>query len=256
MSVQDLNSPAGSSGSFNYNFDTLTETIYLNPVAQTIREVGVISGTPSATQISFQDNQQIAGVFPNPPQNIPGSVTVTLAPTGGGLSFDTGTQPVTWDSGIGAYTFNGDLGTIGSFAGSYSLNTGGQTYSGSFTYGLTVQAVRVPENTSYTFNTVSTINYPNSLTLSGLGTSLNAQQWNYWSLATPSPSLVPDVVANNGFDMELGVGVAAQYGSAYGEEFQWNSPGTITATMVPEPASVSLLAFGMFGITLLRRHQR
>ena len=69
--------------------------------------------------------------------------------------------------------------------------------------------------------------------------------------------LLETVIANDGFNMELGVGINAQYGSAYGEEFQWNSPGTITAVeVVPESASLSLLVFGMFGITLLRRNQR
>src|ERR1039458_2391153 len=211
MSVQDLNGPAGSCGSFNYNFNTLTETVYLNSVAQTIRQVGVISGTPSATIISIQETQSIPGVFPNPPTNVPGAVTVTLAPIGGALSFDTGPQPITWDAGVGAYTFNGNLSSIGSFTGTYSLVTGGQTSSGSFTYGLTVQAVANPGNTSYTFNTVSTTDYPNSVSLSGLGTSLNALQYNYWSLAAPSGGLVPDVVATNRFDMHLRVGIYAQY---------------------------------------------
>jgi len=37
----------------------------------------------------------------------------------------------------------------------------------------------------------------------------------------------------------------------------WQSPGdSLTVALVPEPASLSLLAFGMFGLTLLRRRQR
>src|ERR1035437_764781 len=91
MSAQDLNGPAGSSGGFTFTFSNLTETVYLDAVAETIRQVGVIYGPPTATNISIQETQSIPGQFPNPPTNVSGSVTVTLAPTDGGLSFDTGT---------------------------------------------------------------------------------------------------------------------------------------------------------------------
>jgi|ERR1035437_2164960 hypothetical protein len=80
MSVQDLNGLAGSSGQFYFTFSNLTETVYLDPAAETIRQVGVISGTPTATNILVQETQSIPGQFPNPPTNVSGSVTVTLAP--------------------------------------------------------------------------------------------------------------------------------------------------------------------------------
>src|ERR1035438_462128 len=66
MSVWDTNGPAGSSGGFNFTFTNLTETVYLDPVGETIRQVGVISGMPTATNISIQETQSIHGVFPNP----------------------------------------------------------------------------------------------------------------------------------------------------------------------------------------------
>jgi hypothetical protein len=222
MSVQDTNGPTGSSGEFYFNFTNLTETIYLDPVGETIRQVGVISGTPSATNISFQEAQQIPGQFPNPPTNASGSVTVTLAPIGGSIPFDTGPQPLTWTPASGAYTCDGNLTNLGNFVGTYSLITGGQTYSGSFTYGLSF-ASWWP---CFTFNTVSTIGYPNSLALSGLGYAQSA----FPAMFAPSPSVVADVVANNGFNMVLQVGHSSM-GYA-GEEFEWNSPGTITATLI------------------------
>src|ERR1039457_529364 len=55
--------------------------------------------------MSVQDIQQIPGTFPNPPMtSVTGNVTVALAPTGSGISFDTGPQAVTYDASIGAYT--------------------------------------------------------------------------------------------------------------------------------------------------------
>lgn len=246
MSVQDLNGPAGNGGGFNLTFNNLTETVYLDPVAQTIRQVGTISVTASAPSISFQETQLVPGQFPNPPQNITGNVTVTLAPTGDVLSFDTGAQAVTWNSSKGAYTFDGDLLNFkNNFTGSYSLVTGGQTYNGSFTYGLSLG----DSWSGFTFNTVATAGYPNSLTLSGLGLQFPPA---ITFAASPNPAA--DVVAANGFQMKLSVGAERSVtGNSNGENFQWTSPGTITATLVPEPTSLSLLAFGMFGIAFLRR---
>ena len=165
MGVQDLNGPGGSYGTFNLIFSNLTETVYLDPFAGTIRQVGVISLTVSTANISIQETQQIPGQFPNPPRDVSGSVTVTLAPTGGCLSFDTGPRPVTWNTASGAYTFDGHVVSLNNVEGSYLLITEGETYSGAFTYGLSGNGN--PDSGFYdgncTFNTVYTTGYPNSL---------------------------------------------------------------------------------------------
>jgi hypothetical protein len=57
MSAQDLNATPGCSGVFSNSFNTLSETIYLDPVGETLRQVGTISYTPSGTNIQFQDTQ-------------------------------------------------------------------------------------------------------------------------------------------------------------------------------------------------------
>jgi hypothetical protein len=255
MSAQDLNGPTGSTGSFQLNFSTLTETIYLNPVAQTIEQVGTISATPSASSLSFQEVQQIPGVFPNPPTSVTGNVTVALAPTGGGLSFDTGPQPVTWNASDGAYTFDGSVSGFNNLVGSYSLVTGGQTFSGSFTYQLSLKQSQFGPLTPSAFNAVSTTGYPNTLTLGGLGGGGGEL-----GLFQSSPSVVANVTATNGFNMALSVGDrssvngAGESGWGVGEFLEWSSPGTVTATeLVPEPTSLSLLAFGILGIIFLRR---
>ena len=118
MSAQDLNGPSGSYGSFTFTLTNLAETVYLDPVAQTIRQVGVISGTPTATHISIQETQSIPGQFPNPPTNVSGTLTVTLAPASGSLSFDTGLLPLTWTHASSAYTCNGFLLRFTNFEGS------------------------------------------------------------------------------------------------------------------------------------------
>jgi hypothetical protein len=139
--------------------------------------------------------------------------------------------------------------------GSYSLVTGGQTFSGSFTYQLSLKQSQFGPLTPSAFNAVSTTGYPNTLTLGGLGGGGGEL-----GLFQSSPSVVANVTATNGFNMALSVGDrssvngAGESGWGVGEFLEWSSPGTVTATeLVPEPTSLSLLAFGILGIIFLRR---
>ena len=96
MTAQDVNAPTTSSssgffsGGFELEFNSLSETIYLDPVGGTLRQVGTILYIPTATNIQFEDIQIVPGESTNPPTEVSGIVTVTLAPSGGSLSFDTG----------------------------------------------------------------------------------------------------------------------------------------------------------------------
>jgi hypothetical protein len=229
MSVQDLSGPSGSSGNFDFNFSKLTETIYLDPDAQTIRQVGVIEGTPTASEIVINEIQQVPQQFPKPPTNVTGSVTVTLKPGGGGLYFDTGPRALTWSAASGGYTCDGHLRTLENNTGSYSLTTDGQTYSNNFAYNLYEWVLNEAIYAS-TFNTVSTMNYPNSLVLSGLGHG-------FWSTMVfpASPNVVADIMATNGFHLRLSVGIMQVniVGAPIGEFFIWSSPENVIATNVP-----------------------
>jgi hypothetical protein len=138
--------------------------------------------------------------------------------------------------------------SINNLGGSYTLVTGGQTYSGSFTYQLLGTGGGFWANP---FDTVSTTGYPNSLTLSGLGTSYG----NSIPQFSSSPNVVADVAGGNGFNMALSVGDVNNFGT-YVESFSWTSPGTITATLVPEPTSLSLLALGAVALLGGRRLRR
>lgn len=248
MSAKDTTT--GSSGGGTYTFTTLNETVYINPIAQTIEQWGTISGTLSAPNFSFQDIEIVSittnNYFPNPPtyttNSIIGNVTVALAPAGNGISFDTGSRPLSWNGSLEAYTVDSNIKNLGLFNGAYSLVTGGQTYSGNFTYEIT----RYGGNNAYTFNQLATAGYPNAITLSGLGCG---EGCSYQS----GVSTVAVVNASNGFIMTLHEGCIINAGLG-GELFLWNSPGTITATeVVPEPTTLSLLAFGIFGTIFLRR---
>jgi hypothetical protein len=223
MSVQDTNGPAGSSASCNYNFTNLAETIYLDVVAQTIRQVGVISGTPSAGNISFTETQQIPGEFPKPPTSVTGSVTVTLAPSDGGLSFDTGPEALTWTSTVESYTFDGDIQNF-PMNGSYSLLSGVYSYTGTFAY--TLPMFLAGWDHAVTFTALSTINYPTSLSLTGLGIVPACCGGRY----AANPPVSADITCPNGFHLCLSVGITWN-GDGYGEYFTWDSPGTIMATL-------------------------
>ena len=63
LSVQDVNGPAGSSGGVNLEFNHLSETIYLDPVGKTIRQVGTISCIQRLQAYSFKKPKQSRGGF-------------------------------------------------------------------------------------------------------------------------------------------------------------------------------------------------
>lgn len=252
MSVQDLNGPSGSSGSFSLNFNSLSETIYLDTAAGTIRQVGAIAVTPSASNIVIIETQQIPAQFPNPPQNLPGTVTVDLGPNGGNvLSFDTGPRAATWSSTAGAYTIDGDIESM-PMQGSYSLITGGQTFSGSFQYALQLSTDGGGDIFDvWTFQQISTAGYPNSISLTGFGSSGD------YAGFVSYPNVVADVTAPNGFQMQLSPGAMPIWGGP-GEFFslQCNEPVTATnvasggASITGQPQSVVVDAFNTATFTV------
>lgn len=96
-------------GRRNLQWGTLTETIYIDPVAQTIRQVGLATVEPSSSTIVFNETRQIPRPFPTPPETIPATVTVNLGLSNGGFSFDTGPRPLAWSETAQAYTFDASV---------------------------------------------------------------------------------------------------------------------------------------------------
>jgi hypothetical protein len=243
MGIWDLYGPIteggrqpGINGSVVVNFQTLTESVHLDPVAGTIRQIGFISVTPSTTNIvlSMSETQQIPGQLPTLPQTVSGDVTVTLNLVDGGIAFDTGPQPMTWDVANQVYTFGADLTNTIPFRGSYSWTAGGQLFAGTFSY-----AVENPAGWlhSFAFSQVSVSNYPASLFLSGLGDDGGPSAYlPVQSIAAnpnvPPPSIVADVLAANGFHLRLAPGTDVD-GEWRGYWFSWGCP-PVTAVNVNE----------------------
>jgi hypothetical protein len=225
--VREGGQQQGVSAGVGLNFETLTETVYLDSAAGTIRQVGFISVAPSATNIvlSINETQQIPNHFPTPPQTVSGQLSVTLNLVASGIYFDTGPQPMTWDPVNQVYAFGADLTNSIPFAGSYSLATGGQTYTGTFSY-----VVQTPAGWlhSFAFSQASAANYPASLLLSGLGDNGGASAYlPPQSIAVnpkvPPPIVVADVLATNGFHLQLAPGTSLN-GEWGGYLFSWSSP--------------------------------
>jgi len=218
MSIYD--NIGGGSGSLNLNLNNLSEYVYYDAAAQTVREVGTVTYTPSDPNITFQENSG----------GVQGNVTVTLAPAGGVLTFDTGPQAILPGSRIDAALYN----IQNQLNGTYSLVTGGQTLNGSFAYNLSYSSAQAP----HTYNGFSPAGYPGSIQLSTLDND------GFFGPYASNPNVVADITAANGFHMQLTP-------SAF---WSWsvNNP-TLTAILVPEPAFIAFAGLGIAGLAVLRR---
>ena len=218
------------SGGFSVRWTNLTANVYLDATNQTVRVIGYASGTHDAQQISYTTTRAVAQPLPNPPIQVTGTVTVRLALPTGGLFFDTGYRPLSWDQSSGQYTFDGSaLGTI-PVVGSFTLVTGGKTYATNFSYALNAAL-----GGAFTFTRLSTTNYPQSLVMSAFG----------WTGGMFSYSVGVDtaaqVTADNGFPVTIKPGMQ-MWGLFNGESFNWsfgaqqNLPGGAGVDYTPTSA--------------------
>lgn len=108
---------------------TISDTVTINESAGTIEQAGTIVipalGTGSA---NYQQTQSLGAVFPNPPTMVTGNVGVSLSCNGGTFQFDTGPRGLTFEHGT-TWGFYGNTGFTVPTTLSYTLTTGGQTYS-------------------------------------------------------------------------------------------------------------------------------
>ena len=193
---------------------TLTETVTINPTADTIEQAGTISiGAANWSTFNASQTQTItiAEPFPNPPQivQVPGSLTIGGTSSAQTVSFDSGAEPFTY-SGANSWTFPASRISIDLALGlAYSLTTGGQTYTGEWSSGLD-SLIQLP----YQLNTA---NYPASISLN----------------PTPELAGIP------------GAGQVADFTAA---------DGFVTdISLVPEPNTFALLGVVVTAFGVLRR---
>jgi hypothetical protein len=228
MFLSDANGPGSGQNPNNYlcgnfcQFRTLTETICLDTVAHTIRQMGFISVSPSTATRTVDDSRLVGGVL------IPATLTLNLSVTGGGVSFDTGPLNYHFDPGFNNVISGREGIPPIAFNGSYLWTTDGQTYSDSFDY----QLIFGLELYHY-----FSITDPTSLTLSGPqeGGTIG--------------KTVAGTTAANGFILSLVTG-----GSDYASHAYWT--GDITATTIPEPGCVSLFGLGLSVLVFSRYRNR
>ncbi|MGA2604871.1 MAG: PEP-CTERM sorting domain-containing protein [Verrucomicrobiia bacterium] len=228
LAVEDAAGATSACGGGTAGFGVLSDTVCLDLAANTIREIGSVTFAGGAN-ITFEDGRIVAGS--NGLQLVDANVTVNLS-VPSALTFDTGVQPLLWVPAIQSYEFTATLGSV-PITGSYSVVTGGQTYSGPLNYNLYTGMLLL-------FQQVATSSYPAFITLSGLRGG---------ELQHPGPQLVY-FTALDGLNIQLQAG--EQDGTySYG----WNL-GAIEAEMIPEPGSLALLSLGMCALSMVHRRRR
>jgi hypothetical protein len=204
-------------GGFSWGSGTISDTVVINPTAYTIEQSGSISLSAASESFQAMDTQMVITDpgFPLPPTTnlVAGTLTMNFDFAGGTFKFDTGTRPLTWNGS--SYTFNSETSVDLPMSISYSLVTGGQTYSGTdgsvdLNFPLTLG------------NQLDIGNYPTSISVSPSFSWVD--QWDY-SIAT-----VANITAADGFQAD------------------------ILAT-VPEPSSLAVLGCGLVAFTLIKRRK-
>jgi hypothetical protein len=194
------------------NFGTLNETLYYDPVADTLEEVGSVSVSNSEVELAFADAEYISSgttqLF------VTGQVSVGL--TIGTIAFD--------DTSGG--TNNDIVGLNIPITGSYTFTTGGDEYTGPLNYSLYVPL----------YTTVSSVT----------STSLTFSASEPGPFGAGNASYLTNFTASNGFRVALRP--TANDDTYYYDV----SVGPVTAELVPEPSSFLLVALGAAGLTYLR----
>jgi hypothetical protein len=210
---------------------TLTGTVNLDLNAQTIRQTGFIS-SPSPTSSSV-----LTASYSVEGQPVPFSLTVTQSLREGGVSFDTGTEPMTWDSESQLYSFSGQfVSSLVPVDGWYSLTTGGETLTGFFSYNLAPAGTLPP----LTYSQLA-IGAGQSVTLIP-GNPYYPQQY-----AGPSGPVI-DVTAANG------VHVVCLPGSI-SDNWDWLNWAADPVALVPEPSAAALVGLGIAIWMVARRRK-
>lgn len=195
-------------------FGTLNDTLYYDPASNTIRQVGNVTMDSSGFTAQFAVYQDI---LTSPTlTTLTGQVSITESV--GTISFDTGVEPI-----------NSNFGFELPVTGSYTFDTGGAEYTGTFSYNLDVGygSINVSSVTSTT------------LTFSGSGVQGGS--------AGP---FLGSVMASNGFYLAMAVG---SDDTTY--DANWSIP-SVMAEAIPEPSTFLLLLLAASSLLFLRARRR
>ena len=203
--------------STSLEYSSISETGYYDPIANTLREVGSISTVNPSAAVSYQNIQN----------SIAANVTLNF-------SFP---QEISFDTGVRENA--GGFGIVVPLNGSYSLETGGETYIGSF-------SSFVSASTHLIFS-------------EGASNTVTISMFNPAGDGRGSP-LLADITAANGYRLHLVIGIN---GSTTGEGPHYSTAfdvDPVTFSYVPEPCATSLLCtaavLGFLRRMGLRRYRR
>lgn len=201
---------------------TVSDTVVINPSALTIEQSGTIYIPACNPTLSQTETESFTTTtlqnFPLPPiivtNVVTGDLTVGMNFSGGSFSFDTGPQSLEWNGST--YTFGASTTVQLPLSFSYSLDTGGQTYSGTdqnvlFNFPLTLS------------EQVDTANYPTSI-------ALNPAPYFASSGRNLQNATIASFTAEDGFQSDIVVNV-------------------------PEPASWAVFGCTLLAIRLFRQRQ-
>jgi hypothetical protein len=208
----------GSSG--NVDFGPLNGRLIHDPVANTLELLGNVGISGWNGSGFFSDNQTINGVL------VPATVSVNYTVGNvddAAFSFDTGAVP--FNPAGPAYSFDVPL----PISGSYSLVTGGETYSGSYSYTLDI-------STAVHYSVINSNCVDFSMdTVGGFGEDL------YVPLA--------QITADNGIQVDLTAEDPSD-GVTYRE---WHVDNVVAVVPEPSASEMLLLAFSGLGLYVWRR---
>lgn len=205
-------------------FGTLTETIFYDPVAHTMREVGSFTISPTSLYAGRSDDRvNTSGIL------IPAYMSVAYTFNGGNntVSFDTGVKNLQ-DRGNGQFSSGGPLNWVIPYSAYWTLTTGSQDYYGWFSGSYHLEGLKDTKISQIT---------PDSLVI---------QQGNNRHTDYDHPSQNYSITAN-------GINYIISNEHFDNTTCQEYYVAPVTAFAVPEPGSLMLFTLGVFGFISWRK---